>query len=47
MGNVLSGRAIMAIYVDGLRNEVHHAVTSQRWQKMDFAALESMAYHLG
>ena len=46
MGNVFSERALMAIYVDGLRSEVHHAVTSQRWQKMDFAALESMAYHL-
>ncbi len=47
MGNVFSERALMAIYVDGLRSEAHHAVTSQRWKKMDFAALESMAYHLG
>ena len=36
----------MDIYVDGLRSDIHHAVTSQRWQKMDFAALESMASHL-
>ncbi len=47
MGNVSSERALIAVYVDGLRSEVHHTVTSQRWEKMDFAALESMAYHLG